>query len=1027
MVTPFEKAVELIDKGNNIFITGGGGVGKSYLLNQLKEYYGDKLHLTSTTGVSALNIGGQTINSWALIGTGDKPIDNVIKRINRTPEIKNQIISCELLAIDEISMLSNYTIIYLNDVLSKIRKCNKPFGGIQVIFIGDFFQLPPVKVGQIVEKNGNEWLLDFCFNTDVWKNLDLTTLYLKEVKRQSDKDFINTLNRIRIGKNLNDSDKNLLNTRSIDNNKDTEASILHLFSASGTGKPFNPNLYSNHYNNQCYRKLNTEEFSYNSYNYLYRYNHLGEKEEYFLYSRDIKLTSLEIEDKKEFEKDCKAPKLLKLKEGARVMLLKNIDVEKGLVNGACGIVEKLTHDSIKVLFDNGYSQQIEKMKFEYIRDGKVTIVRKQYPLMLAYGITIHKSQGMTFDKLVINLNNIFSEGMGYVALSRITKLEGLYIKGLNFDIKDKRFKANDDVKAFDRELIHSDKCIIFGEYIENISNDASYQNTVDEDDLIDFQYDAVSEDRYNNSEKDEKFCINDYTEDSFPNIESCIYLSEAQTAFDNKNYDTVISICYTALKEDENNCDLLDLKAKAHHFKNEYNEAVNTWNKILSIDKNYPVNYFQKAYAEDEIGQLSEALNDMNYYIETLGHTDDSNAYNNRGWLYEQLNELDNAKQDYQQALKINPENETAKNNLTRIEEKIEEELKDESLIQNPEQNTNDINNPENTFEEKDKTAETESGQISINEEFRTVLENEKDYKKQINKFAKARQCLIDEISNVKYNIEDFLYRYYKKRIQDRVSQIKDYQSKIDNLSKEANAKQNELNKARKDLETLTKGFNKAKSGTEKGRYAPLISDTEALINKLEKEHQAAKEKNASKIDNYDKIIRSLENRKNRESDLAGQYDTSLTGKIKKGLTLINKGAEPAIRKTQIDKIINRALQSDRARDLMYKKPEENEKDYKKQIKKIEKRNIKYNLLIKRLEKEIKSSRNEINNQSKKLQKNISPIDRKDILDKISILQDTMNTKQERIKKLKDKIKETEDKFFRHLQSHIDLKNSKRL
>ena len=132
--TPLEKVIELIDAGKNIFITGGGGVGKSYILNKLKEHYGDTLDITSTTGVSAINVGGQTIHSWAGIGLARKSVNYVVNyKIRKNKSLERQIKECKLLAIDEVSIMSDKLIKYLDDVLQQVRECPLPFGDLQVI------------------------------------------------------------------------------------------------------------------------------------------------------------------------------------------------------------------------------------------------------------------------------------------------------------------------------------------------------------------------------------------------------------------------------------------------------------------------------------------------------------------------------------------------------------------------------------------------------------------------------------------------------------------------------------------------------------------------------------------------------------------------------------------------------------------------------------------------------------------------------------------------------------------------------
>ena len=135
----FNCILSLIQNCENVFITGGAGVGKSYTLSKLKELYKEKLHITSTTGISAINVGGQTLHSWSGIGIGNKPIEDIIKKIKKKPTLYKTLICCRMLAIDEISMLDNLTFDYVNEVLKRVRENSKPFGGIQVLIFGDFF------------------------------------------------------------------------------------------------------------------------------------------------------------------------------------------------------------------------------------------------------------------------------------------------------------------------------------------------------------------------------------------------------------------------------------------------------------------------------------------------------------------------------------------------------------------------------------------------------------------------------------------------------------------------------------------------------------------------------------------------------------------------------------------------------------------------------------------------------------------------------------------------------------------------
>ncbi|MDR2760709.1 MAG: AAA family ATPase, partial [Rickettsiales bacterium] len=196
-------ALEKIESGKNIFVTGCAGSGKSYLLHYLKNNAGKKyLQLTATTGVAAINIGGLTLHSWANLGTEDSPMEEIVKKIMSPGGIntRRKIQSTEILAIDEISMLSMETFENLDFLLREIRGNREPFGGIQMVMFGDFFQLPPVNSE------------NFCFESKIWKEAGIETVVLREVFRQDDRRFVELLNNIRFGRAKED-DIRLLKTR----------------------------------------------------------------------------------------------------------------------------------------------------------------------------------------------------------------------------------------------------------------------------------------------------------------------------------------------------------------------------------------------------------------------------------------------------------------------------------------------------------------------------------------------------------------------------------------------------------------------------------------------------------------------------------------------------------------------------------------------------------------------------------------------------------------------------------------------
>lgn len=457
------KITELIQKGENLFITGYAGTGKSYILNKLKKKF--QIDVTSTTGLAAVNVQGQTIHSWAGVGICNKPVKDVIEKILQRTKLKKQITECKILAIDEISMLDARTFDYIDEVLRNMRDGSKPFGGIQVLLFGDFFQLPPV------EKESG-----FCFNSKTWQALNLKTIFLEKIYRQSDEKFIKSLNNLRLNR-LTEDDLRLFYDREVNYNT-YESDILHIFST---------NKEADNYNTFKFNSVKKPLYVFNSIDKIHRKRTIITVEKEKL---DERLTNFDLKTLETFDKSCKAPSALELKEGCRVMLLKNLNFNKGLINGACGTVLELKksesrvgslphqHETeqlkkskdcnsrsgiiypfarqheveqsqkddehILIQFDNGIEEIIAKHTFEAYRDGEVVVSREQYPLRLAYGITIHKSQGMTLEKLIVDCNRIFECGQVYVALSRIKSLDGLYLKSFN----PKKVWANEEVLSF---------------------------------------------------------------------------------------------------------------------------------------------------------------------------------------------------------------------------------------------------------------------------------------------------------------------------------------------------------------------------------------------------------------------------------------------------------------------------------------------------------------------------------------------------------------------------------------------------
>lgn len=407
------KIIDLVKQKRNLFITGGGGVGKSYTLEKLREVF-PTMVVTATTGIAAVNIDGETIHKWSGARLFDTPLSALVQKIRNNKEIHESILQCDILAIDEVSMLASYQLDYLDVLFRVIRASNKPFGGIQLLLFGDLYQLPPVKKGTDVIINAKKYVIDYCFKAKSWDSFNFEIVHLTKVHRQKDIAFINILNSIREGKPTN---------------------LRLLYDCNYTNAPlcatrlYPLNSKVDYWNNTQYANLSSKEYTY------------WAEDEFFVNRQAIdpwkcasQLSKKQIAIRDNFNKYCKAVMLLKLKVGAKVMLLYNLDVPMGLCNGACGYVIELTENSAIVEFDNGQVREITKMPFQLHSHNKLVITRKQIPLMLAYAISIHKSQGLSIDNLAIDFDGIFECGQAYVALSRATNLDTLYLKNFNENI-----------------------------------------------------------------------------------------------------------------------------------------------------------------------------------------------------------------------------------------------------------------------------------------------------------------------------------------------------------------------------------------------------------------------------------------------------------------------------------------------------------------------------------------------------------------------------------------------------------------
>ncbi len=377
--------------GGNVFLTGAPGAGKTYVLNQFVKRArnaGKRVAVTASTGIAASHISGTTIHSWSGLGILDHLSEEDLDRLSKADRLVKRYNSTDILIIDEVSMLHGKRLDMVNQLAKVLRQSEEPFGGMQIILVGDLFQLPPISRGT------REF--DFIHLSAAWAELNPQICYLTEQHRQQGNDeLLQILEAMRLGQ-VDDTHGDLLQESLA---KDVPEGLVVT------------KLYSHNIDVDAINQRHLDELDGRSYNFQMRTK--GSR---------AKLDQL--------AKSLLAPEILELKVGAEVMFVAN-NFADGFVNGSRGKVVELDAEGPTVKLHNGKKITVEPHSWSLSEDGKVRAEVTQLPLRLAWAITIHKSQGMSLDAAEIDLSRAFTPGMGYVALSRVRSLDGLYLKGVN--------------------------------------------------------------------------------------------------------------------------------------------------------------------------------------------------------------------------------------------------------------------------------------------------------------------------------------------------------------------------------------------------------------------------------------------------------------------------------------------------------------------------------------------------------------------------------------------------------------------
>ena len=427
-------------QGLNVFITGPGGTGKTALIKHIQKdafRKGYNIQVCALTGCAAvlLECKAKTLHSWAGIGLGTGSVEQLITKITKNRFLKANWRNTNILIVDEVSMMSQKLFELLDQIGKALRKNTRPFGGIQLIFSGDFYQLPPVGNKEDPET------MRFCFESPVWVQTfqQENHVQLTKIFRQSDPIYQKILNQIREGRLKRSSNDSLLFRVGL-NSDESMIRPTKLFPTRNKVDSINT-IEMN--------KLTTEELEFE-----------------LKYRLDLEMSSSELLRRRQFTKEqiqtelhylkgnLRCDEKVKLKIGSQVMCIVNIELDNGgmICNGSQGILMRLSEQGLPVIkFKNLYEMTMQYHTWPSENIPGIGV--SQIPLILAWALTIHKSQGSTLDIAEIDAGStIFECGQTYVALSRVKSLEGLYLT--SFDAS--KIKINKKVQEFYMKLSELD-------------------------------------------------------------------------------------------------------------------------------------------------------------------------------------------------------------------------------------------------------------------------------------------------------------------------------------------------------------------------------------------------------------------------------------------------------------------------------------------------------------------------------------------------------------------------------------------